>query len=886
MNTVVQILDNLDDASRGDRTDGQLLDLFVRLRDEGAFATVVRRHGPMVLGVCRRVLRNSADADDAFQAAFLVLARKAATIGTRHLLAQWLHGVAYNTARKLRQTNARRAARERPLEETSEPPAPAPDTRDELLAILDEELNQLPDRYRAVVVLCDLQGLTRREAAERLACPEGTVAGRLARARDLLAARLARRGLIPAVALLGTVLAGRAAIALPPATLAAVVHAVGVDDLAHATAKGLISPRVADTTEGVLKSMFATKLRTTVAAVLCCGLALACAAGAIHFANAQPADPRKANGAGRLPAENRALEVEKPAAVGAVEPLPKSLTVFPLKKLDPEATAKVITDAYKGKGVTVTALKDDGALLIYANEVDTEDIEALLKKLGEAPRKVASVIRPKRGTDVTDLAKNLSKRYPDATIVPVPDDGVLLAHADAVTTKQLRTYEDTGPRAGIGPVVPPTRSGEPKKYTFQFRNTNWGDVLHWYAKESGLTFVSTVTPRGTVTIGSPDERRYTLADITDLVNEALAQQKYILVRRKMTFFIHPADEKIDPDTIPRVELDELKNFGKTELVEVVLPLRALNALEVQPEVKKLLSPFGAATTLWGKSLVVQDTVGNVERILKTLEAIDKPPPVVNKPEPVMKLYALTKVKPAAASEAILKVFPRVQCLPFEAQPAVVVLAPPDVHGGITKLLRQMEESAEKARPALDPGPKPVEPATPMRFPFRFDKTPWKDVFAWYAKLSGLAASHTELPTGAFTFTPRQRAFRDSDEPLWDIDYTLDEITDAINDALVPQKWLLVRAEKAFSVIPADEKVDPKWAAQTKLDDLGRRGRTELVQVVIRAKGWRANDVLPDVKKLLGPFGTAVALGDSPLIVMDTAGNVLRIKKALDELEKK
>src|SRR5262245_50638448 len=109
---VGRILDTITEAT--ERTDGQLLDLFVRLRDEEAFAAVVRGHGPMVLGVCRRILRNPADADDAFQAAFLVLARKAASIGTRELLAQWLHGVAFNTARKLRRTNLRRATRERP----------------------------------------------------------------------------------------------------------------------------------------------------------------------------------------------------------------------------------------------------------------------------------------------------------------------------------------------------------------------------------------------------------------------------------------------------------------------------------------------------------------------------------------------------------------------------------------------------------------------------------------------------------------------------------------------------------------------------------------------------------------------------------------------------
>src|SRR5438552_1618086 len=123
--TVVQILGHGDIAelARADRTDGQLLDLFVRQRDQEAFAAVVRRHGPMVLGVCRRVLRNHADADDAFQAAFLVLARKAGSLGRRELLAQWLHGVAFNTARRLRRTNARRTLREVPLAEVAEPPA-------------------------------------------------------------------------------------------------------------------------------------------------------------------------------------------------------------------------------------------------------------------------------------------------------------------------------------------------------------------------------------------------------------------------------------------------------------------------------------------------------------------------------------------------------------------------------------------------------------------------------------------------------------------------------------------------------------------------------------------------------------------------------------------
>ena len=178
---------NIAEVPRASRTDGQLLDSFVYMRDEEAFAAIVRRHGPMVLAVCRRVLGNPADADDAFQAAFLVLLRKAGTLGTRRPLGPWLHGVAFNTARRLQRANRRRAANERTVAELPERAASeAVSLSAELLAILDEELSRLPERYRVPIVLCDLEGLTRREVAVQLGCPEGTVAGRLARARALL----------------------------------------------------------------------------------------------------------------------------------------------------------------------------------------------------------------------------------------------------------------------------------------------------------------------------------------------------------------------------------------------------------------------------------------------------------------------------------------------------------------------------------------------------------------------------------------------------------------------------------------------------------------------------------------------------------------------------
>ena len=154
-------------------------------KDEAAFEALVRRHGPMVLGVCRRVLRNHHDAEDAFQATFLVLVRKAASIVPREMVANWLYGVAYRTALKARSMIARQRVRERQVTEMPEPEAAEPDDcwRD-LQPLLDQELSRLPDKYRVPIVLCDLEGKTGKEAARQLGWPEGTVASRLARGRD------------------------------------------------------------------------------------------------------------------------------------------------------------------------------------------------------------------------------------------------------------------------------------------------------------------------------------------------------------------------------------------------------------------------------------------------------------------------------------------------------------------------------------------------------------------------------------------------------------------------------------------------------------------------------------------------------------------------------
>jgi RNA polymerase sigma factor (sigma-70 family) len=246
--------------------DGQLLESFLARRDEAAFEALVRRHGPMVLGVCRRVLGHAHDAEDAFQATFLVLARKAASLRPRALVGGWLYGVAYRTALKARTMNARRRAREARAGARRAAERAHEETWDELLPLLDEELSRLPDKYRVPVVLCDLEGKTRREAARQVGVPEGTLSGRLTTAHRLLASRLARYGPAVSGGTLAAVLSSSAASACVPSSLAAstaksAVLVSGGDVLAA----GAVPARVMALTEGVVKTMLLSKLKAFVA---------------------------------------------------------------------------------------------------------------------------------------------------------------------------------------------------------------------------------------------------------------------------------------------------------------------------------------------------------------------------------------------------------------------------------------------------------------------------------------------------------------------------------------------------------------------------------------------------------------------------------------------
>ncbi|HEX7902082.1 MAG TPA: RNA polymerase sigma factor [Planctomycetota bacterium] len=241
-------------------SDGMLLERFAAHRDQGAFAEIVRRYGALVMGVCRRVLRNADDAEEAFQATFLILARKAGAVREGASLAGWLHAVATRTALNARSSALRRAAHERSAVPRT-PEAP----REDLRPALDEEVTRLPDKYRSPVLLCYVQGKTTEHAASELGWAKGTVLTRLARAREMLRSRLAGRGVVTGAAF---------------ATVT--VSASMVAATAEAATAGVAAPGVGALVSGGLKAMMVAKLKA--AAVVLVATAGALASGGVLLA--------------------------------------------------------------------------------------------------------------------------------------------------------------------------------------------------------------------------------------------------------------------------------------------------------------------------------------------------------------------------------------------------------------------------------------------------------------------------------------------------------------------------------------------------------------------------------------------------------------------------
>jgi RNA polymerase sigma factor (sigma-70 family) len=467
-------------------TDRQLLERFIAERDEAAFEALVWRHGPTVLGVCRRMLRQDQDAEDAFQAAFLLLVRKARTIGNGQAVASWLYRVAYRVALRAR-------ARQRPAEPLAGSDVAAPETvpdvqwRD-LRPVLDEEVGRLPEKYRAPFVLCYLDGKTNEEAARVLGCPKGTVLSRLAWARQRLRTRLTRRGIGGAGAVLGAAVAPEIAAATVPTILVGVTVRAALHMATGTASAELIPTSVAALTQGVLQAMLYSKVKF---AAVCVVLAGVLAVGGI------------------------ALTRPTWAAWPSVEHAP----------------------------------------------VLRQDI---------VPERIIPVQAPAKG------------KAPE---------------------KQAKSKEAE------------------KTYAIEVRDKPWKQVIEWYVEITGLTFVGGQIPEGTFTFVAPAGKRYTVGEITDILNELLLQQKYLLMRRAKSVTLVPADETIDPTLIPEVTLQELRKRGKTELVALVVPLMFVQAKDIAPEIKKLLGPFGSVVPLdISNQLLVRDTAGNLLRIDAVIHA--------------------------------------------------------------------------------------------------------------------------------------------------------------------------------------------------------------------------------------------------------------------------
>ena len=426
-----------------------------------------------------------------------------------------------------------------------------------------------------------------------------------------------------------------------------------------------------------------------------------------------------------------AEEAPPPRAVAAK----KVLTVIPVLVADCEGVAQALRELYTPRTddregvatalmrahthrarVTVVAVPAEHVLLVYADEATTQEIAALVQKLGRRFACQASVV-PVPGLDSADTAAKLRKLFPDPKaggplIIPVPDEGVLLVYATEAQAREISLLvQHCCERRKPTP--------EPKKYTFEMRAVSWADVFEWYSKESGLAEIATTGPKGTFTFVAPPGAKYTLAEITDIINEVLTTQKFILIRREVTFLLHPADEKIDPTLIPRVGLADLAARGKTELVEVLLDYpRGHDAKESADEIRKMLSPFGTVTVVRGR-LLMMDTAGNLRRIHETIQPPGEREPNTPKPtgrqpagEPEIRKYPVPPGTAEAVARALTNELPLIRVVALPGSNEILVFATAEEHIAILKQIKGRAETEDK---------KPTE--KPKTMPFRLKDGP-------------------------------------------------------------------------------------------------------------------------------------------------------------------
>jgi RNA polymerase sigma factor (sigma-70 family) len=437
-------------------SDCDLLERFVGARDEAAFTVLIERHGPMVLGVCRRALPNLHDAEDACQATFLVLARKASSVRKKTSLSSWLHGVACRVAAKLKRDHARRTTRERGID------APAP--RDpaaevswrEVQAILDEELERLPERSRAPLILCYLECMTRDEAAKQLGLSPTTLCGRLERARYLLRTCLSKRGLTLAAAISATAVGeGAAQAALAPSFVVSSTNAAMVLAAGQPLTEAVVGTHVLALTQEVIKSMFLTKLKLGTVAVLCAGLFMAVIGGSFtSLSIAQDAKPEAAVDALARPTRQTATGQqgsEKPGNGKADQPerapekgelsLPRgtapgqALVSLNKGKLVVRSSGMdsvtPVTKVVDGQNVTTYIIKEKVTTAVYdLKDVKIVDVKGKpidVKNLPKLLNKEIAALIAKDGQQVDPLHLRLFNDETLLFLLPLPDPAPIIA---------------------------------------------------------------------------------------------------------------------------------------------------------------------------------------------------------------------------------------------------------------------------------------------------------------------------------------------------------------------------------------------------------------------------------------------------------------------------
>jgi RNA polymerase sigma factor (sigma-70 family) len=404
LGTLIRHLQGL--AAGRHRTDRQLLDDFASRGDQGAFADLVGRHGPLVWRVCRRVLGHEQDAEDAFQATFLVLARHAASIRKREALASWLYGVAYRTAMKAKRSAARRRNHEARLRQRTPPPAPSP-TWDDVQAVLDEEVQRLPESYRSAFVLCVLEGKTEPAAAAELGVKEGTLSWRLARARQQLRQRLVRRGIELSAVLAVLSVAQDVGEAAVPAALASATIRFGLSVAAGEPAAAAIPSHIAALAAGVTRAMFLSKAKIAIALLVVLGLVVAGASALTRPALATPPEEAKppAGAKPSTPAVKPASAGEKEGLVevrGRVldpdgKPVRGARLVFVYASVEKAPDKVWATSAADGGFRFSVARRDIEAAAWYGNAWDQTYVVAAAEGYGFA----VAHVRPETAGDLT-----------------------------------------------------------------------------------------------------------------------------------------------------------------------------------------------------------------------------------------------------------------------------------------------------------------------------------------------------------------------------------------------------------------------------------------------------------------------------------------------------